>query len=102
MNYLPTNAEEFVTAVNSNGDKQDIPRRWLDHPVLGKGFRLPASATPSLSWTRDQLDAHATDHGINPAEHSTKADLLDAINNPQTPSLNPGEDENPDAGTEEN
>lgn len=96
--YLRTNADQFVTAVNSNGDKQEIPRHWLDHPVLGKGFRLPASANPSLSWTREQLDAYATGHGINPVEHSTKAGLLDAINNPQPPSLNPGEDETPDAG----
>ena len=91
----------FVTAVNARGEKQDIPRHWLGHPVLGKGFRLPASATPSASWTREQLDAHATGLGIDVTDLATKADVLDAINT-QPPTPTPGEDENPDAGTEEN
>ncbi len=34
---------EFVEAVNANGEKQTIPADWLDHPVLGQGFRLPPS-----------------------------------------------------------
>lgn len=34
----------FVTAVNKNGDKQRIPREWLDHPIFSKQFRLPPSA----------------------------------------------------------
>lgn len=32
---------DFVEAVNARGEKQIIPAHWLDHPVLGKGFRLP-------------------------------------------------------------
>lgn len=45
---MPNNKQpsRFVTAVaKSTGKKQRIPRDWLDHPVLGRDFRLPASAT---------------------------------------------------------
>lgn len=34
----------FIIAVNAQGRKQRIPQHWLDHPVLGQGFRLPPSA----------------------------------------------------------
>lgn len=43
---------DFVTVVNANGEKQRIPRRWLDHPVLGRGFRMPPSAKPKATTTR--------------------------------------------------
>lgn len=96
MSNTPAFDDRFVTAVNTRGEKQTIPAHWLDHPVLGRGFRRPASATPSMSWNRQQLDAHATGLGIDVAAMSTKAEVLDAIN--QTPSLNPSEDETPSAG----
>lgn len=35
---------QHIIAVNSRGEKQVIPKDWLFHPVLGKGFRLPPSA----------------------------------------------------------
>lgn len=35
----------FVYAVSkSTNEKVLIPRRWLDHPTLGKDFKLPPSA----------------------------------------------------------
>jgi len=34
----------FVYAVaKATNEKVLIPRRWLDHPTLGKGFKLPPS-----------------------------------------------------------
>ena len=99
---MDTNAfsDEFVTAVNQRGEKQVIPAHWIDHPVLGAGFRLPASAhsTPSLAWTREQLDTHAAGLGIYPGEYPTKKELLDAIEHHQTPTPDQGEDETPAAG----
>lgn len=32
-----------ILAVNAAGQKQWIPEHWLDHPVLGQGFKLPPS-----------------------------------------------------------
>lgn len=40
---------EFVTVVNPSGVKQDVPREWLNHPVLGKDFKLPPSAESKKS-----------------------------------------------------
>lgn len=108
MSYLPTNPDDFVTAVNMNGEKQPIPRHWLDHPVLGRGFRVAPSqaevdrvaAGPSEDWTVRQLEEHAVAHGIDTTGARTKAELLDAITT-QTPSPNPGEDETPVAGDDE-
>ena len=37
---------DFIEAVNVRGEMQIIPAHWLDHPVLGKGFRLPPSKRP--------------------------------------------------------
>lgn len=89
--------DSFVTAVNARGEKQRIPAHYLDHPVLGRGFRLPPStlATPSMSWNREQLDERAIALGLDPAAYATKADVLSAI---ETTSPNPGEDETPAAG----
>ncbi len=37
--------DTHVTAVSkATGRKARIPRAWLDHPVLGKGWKLPPSA----------------------------------------------------------
>ena len=33
-----------ILAVNAAGRKQWIPEHWLDHPVLGQGFKLAPSA----------------------------------------------------------
>ncbi len=109
----------FVTAVNRHGVKQVIPRHWLDDPVLGAGFRLPASQVsadrvsgrggdPSSDWTRAELAAHAATRGVEVPERATKAELLDAIAatsatladqaDPVTPDANPAFDETPDAG----
>lgn len=33
-----------ILAVNAAGQKQWIPEHWLNHPVLGKGFKLPPSS----------------------------------------------------------
>lgn len=102
---MDTNAfnPDFVTAVNARGEKQRIPAHYLDHPVLGRGFRLPPStlATPSMSWNREQLDERATALGLDAASYATKADVLDAITNHQTTSPTPGEDETPVAGDDE-
>lgn len=95
--------DRFVVAVNDRGDKQRIPAHWLDHPVLGRGFRLPPSAlaAPSMSWNRAQLDEHATALGFDPGQYPTKQELLDAIEHHQTTSPAPGEDETPVAGDDE-
>ena len=52
----------FVEAVNANGAKQMIPREWLDHPVLSKGFRLPPSqdTTPSSRGASGSTSSAAT------------------------------------------
>ena len=35
----------FIEAVaKATGKKQRIPAHWLDHPTIGKQFRLPPSA----------------------------------------------------------
>ena len=99
---MDTNAfnDQFVTAVNARGEKQRIPAHYIDHPVLGEGFRLPpsAQAVPSMSWTRDQLDEHATALGLDAASYATKADVLSAI---ETTPPSQGEDETPVAGDDE-
>ena len=82
--------DKFVMAVNANGDKQYIPRAWLDHPTLGKGFTLAPSQAeadrvaegPSESWTRQQLINYAEVHGIDVASASRKADVLAAVLDP--------------------
>lgn len=35
---------EFIEAVNAANNKQRIPAAWLDHPVIGKDFRLTKRA----------------------------------------------------------
>lgn len=40
----------FVPVKNSNGEIQRVPSRWLDHPILGKGFTL----TPSMRKAAEQ------------------------------------------------
>lgn len=110
MSYIPTNADDFVTAVNSRGEKQQIPRRWVDHPVLGVGFTVAPSqanvdllaAGPDETWTRAQLDDYAEAHGVDTTGASTKGDVLDAITtHTQTTGPIPGTDETPDAGDDE-
>lgn len=39
--------EKFEFAVSKKtGKKRTIPAHWLDHPVLGKGWKLAPSAKP--------------------------------------------------------
>lgn len=60
---MPKKPARFVTAVaKSTGKKQRIPRDWLDHPVLGADFRLPAS-----SEHRDSGDGPKTSAPRTPA-----------------------------------
>lgn len=47
---------DFVTAVNARGEKQQIPRHWLDNPTLGREFRLPKSANPTPKPTTAPAD----------------------------------------------
>lgn len=80
---------KFVEAVNSNGEKQRVPRAWLEdgHPFAGD-FRLSPSQrqagerteTPSETWTVPQLREHAEQVGIDLTGITTKADVLSAIN----------------------
>lgn len=92
----------------STGQKQRIPKHWLDHPVLGRDFVLtpsaravpqaqeaadpgadlgaaPGDVEPKISWTREQLDAHAAGLGIETTGLRAKADVLAAIESPSTP-----------------
>lgn len=59
----------FVTAVNSRGDKQRIPAHYLDHPVLGKGFKLPPKAQRS---TVDAAQAASENAEPEPATGDAK------------------------------
>ena len=84
---------KFVDAVNKNGEKQRVPRSWLEdgHPFAGD-FRLTASQrqreerteTPSENWTVPQLREHAERVGIDLTGATTKADVLSAINDAAT------------------
>lgn len=74
---------EFTTVVvKATGIKQDIPTVWLDDPHMMEPFALLPSdkATPSDKWTKEQLLAHATSHGVDLGEATSKADILAAIN----------------------
>lgn len=103
--------DRFVTAVNSNGRKQRIPATWLDHPVLGDGFRLPPShpsrqsdgqptqsETPDDTWTVNALRGYATRAGIDLEGATTKAAILAVLDTHQTPDGDPSSDETPAAG----
>lgn len=71
----------FVDAYNtSTGVKQTIPRRWLDHPVLGVGFSLTPQATVAeLKAEIARRNAGRDDDtAIRPAS-DLKADLAAAI-----------------------
>ena len=48
---------DFITAVNREGRKQVIPRHWLDHPILGVGFKLPPSSEARTPQPRQQKQA---------------------------------------------
>lgn len=80
----------FVAAVNSRGEKQYVPRHYLDDSTLAQGLRIAPSqadadriaAGPSDSWTLAQLREHATTHGIDLGDATLKADVLDAVLHP--------------------
>ena len=54
---------DFISAVNAHGHKQIIPAHWLDHPILGVGFKLPPSseARPPQHRPQKQADKQATE-----------------------------------------
>lgn len=57
-----------ITAVaKSTGRKVSIPEHWLDHPVLGKDFKLPPSAT-GRAQTSDQDPADDLDVDVQPTD----------------------------------
>lgn len=99
----------FVTAVNTNGEKQSIPAKWLD--TRPGEFRLPPShpdrnttvptrsEVPDATWTVNALRGYATRHGIDLGDATRKADIL-AVLTTQTPDPTPGPDETPAAGDE--
>jgi hypothetical protein len=99
--------EDFVEVYSkTTGAKQMVPAHFLGHPVLGKDFAPTdsgravlalADAAPSLSWTREQLDGHAGDLGIDSTGMANKAEVLAAIDgaavaqsSPETGSTGPG------------
>lgn len=95
-----THVEAVVIAT---GRKQTIPRKWLDHPVLGAPFTLPPSTRnqgdePAISWTKDQLLAHAAAHDVDTTDTSTKAEIFDAITHHPSSDPAPGPEETPAAG----
>jgi len=57
--------DNFVDAyVIATGEKQRIPRHWLDHPTLGAPFRLTPKAAAKqrrAAETADPADAEPTD-----------------------------------------
>jgi hypothetical protein len=67
---------KFVTAVNTAGVKQVIPRHWLDHAVLGRGFRLPPSAPTSAKKKRttETPDANPAPEATPPAAGDTTSE----------------------------
>lgn len=80
--------EGIVEAVSkSTGEKQNIPAEWLEHPVLGKDFRLTPSGReqlrqvqgPSENWSLSQLQDHADTLGVDRTGLRSKADTLAAI-----------------------
>lgn len=60
---------KHVIAVNANGDKQEIPAHWLDHPVLGKGFTKTPSqkrlANPVARKPRNPVRRGGSEGGRN-------------------------------------
>jgi len=102
---------KFIHAVNSAGKKQRIPRAWLNHPVLGKPFRLTAALAtearlaggPGEDWKVPELKDYADEHGIDRTGLTSKADLLAAINEATTQTTDPaqGSGETPATGDDE-
>lgn len=102
--------DSFVTVVNTNDEKQRVPRHFLEDPTLSAGFRLaPSQAAadeiaaaaarsegPSDDWTVNALRSYAVKHGIDLGGATTKADILTALN--QTPDATEASDETPAAG----
>lgn len=60
----------FVIAINPRGEKQRIPAHWIGHPVLGRNFRLPASAAagrPQAIGGRRRKASPVDQSDVNPA-----------------------------------
>ena len=53
--------DRFVeVAVKATGKKQRIPAHWLDHPILGAGFKLSPSSEARHPQPRQQEQAATT------------------------------------------
>ena len=82
----------FIEAVNAAGEKQLVPRAWLEagHRFAGQ-FRASPSARqraertpePSDNWTVAQLRDYADRAAIDLAGATTKADVLSVIDSAQ-------------------
>lgn len=105
----------FVSAFSTHtGRKQRIPASWLDHPVLSKPFKVAPSARepeatepahvpvpegePATTWTIAELTQYATDHDIDVAGVTRKADIFAAVT---TTNAEPGDPNTPPAGGEQ-
>lgn len=97
----------FVTAYSkTTGTPHRIPADWLDHPVLGAGFRKTPrqpegqpypDGPPNTNWKGAQLQAYADAHDIDLAGATVKADMVAAIGaaTPQNADGTPLSDETP-------
>jgi hypothetical protein len=98
--------DDFVEVyAKTTGEKQMIPRKWLDDPKgLGENFELTPSGReaarvadgPSLDWTLKELEAHADSVGADHTGLRSKAEVLEAITAATDSSDQPGSDENTD------
>lgn len=87
LNKTQLSGAEEAEKAKAKGDK-----KTQDRPNIPEG-------DPSEEWTKDQLFTHAQDQGLKVNQSMTKADLLDAIENPDDYR---DEDEGADEETEEN
>lgn len=94
--------DNFVEAyVKGSGEKQMIPRAWLDNEVLGAPFEVTPSGReaarvadgPSSEWTLKQLQDHADTLGVDHTGLRSKAEVLDAIQAATDSSDQPGQGE---------
>lgn len=87
----------------TTGTKHQVPEHWLGHPVLGKNFAETPSTRankadapegdPNETWTRAQLDTHATSLGLDTTSLANKGEVLAAIQG-AAPATDPVTDDN--------
>ena len=102
----------------TTGEKQAVPRDWLDDDVLGSDFSLTPTAaardaidiehgTPDQAWTIPQLRQRAELDGVDLTGLSLKAELLEAVlagpapTDTTTTPPNPSDTDTPGTGDEE-